>query len=193
MPRAKQFEEQEVLEKAMHLFWKSGYHATTIQQLVNQLGINRASMYQTFGGKDELFQRALQRYTDQRAQQIQEVFDKETSVVAGFRRLFGDMANQLATDQGQRGCFVVNTATELLPDHEGIKEFMRYIQECEVDLYREQIERGIRNGEIEPSKDSSGLATYLLTMHGGMKVIAKVDRDLTALMGVVDQTMKIFD
>ena len=49
------FNEDEVLIKAMELFWNKGYHATSIQDLVSNLGINRASLYDTFGGKKELF------------------------------------------------------------------------------------------------------------------------------------------
>ena len=54
MPRVKQFNEDEVLNKAMELFWKKGYNATSMQDIVDYLGINRASLYSTFGGKKNL-------------------------------------------------------------------------------------------------------------------------------------------
>ena len=59
MPRTKQFNEEEILKKAMELFWEKGFHATSIQDLVAHLGINRASLYDTFGGKEELFKKAF--------------------------------------------------------------------------------------------------------------------------------------
>ena len=59
MARKKQFEEHEILTKATDLFWKQGFHATSIQDLVNHLKINRASLYDTFGGKEELFNKAF--------------------------------------------------------------------------------------------------------------------------------------
>ena len=62
MPRTKQFDEKEVLKNAMELFWEKGFHATSIQDLVSHLGINRASLYDTYGGKDELFNTAFETY-----------------------------------------------------------------------------------------------------------------------------------
>ena len=58
MPRTKLFDEEEVLKKAMCLFWKNGYYATSIQDLVDYLGVNRASLYDTYGGKKELLEKA---------------------------------------------------------------------------------------------------------------------------------------
>ena len=60
MPRTKNFDPAEVLEKAKNLFWEKGYYATSMQDLVDTLGINRASMYDTYGGKDQLFAKALE-------------------------------------------------------------------------------------------------------------------------------------
>jgi TetR/AcrR family transcriptional repressor of nem operon len=62
MPRVKLFDENEVLNKAMNLFWKQGYSATSIQDLVSHLGINRASLYDTYGDKEKLFFRAFEFY-----------------------------------------------------------------------------------------------------------------------------------
>ena len=62
MPRIKTFDENEVLVKAMNLFWKQGYSATSVQDLVSHLGINRASLYDTFGDKEQLFKKSFALY-----------------------------------------------------------------------------------------------------------------------------------
>ena len=62
MARIKEFDENEVLERAKLLFWKQGFHATSIQNLVDHLGISRGSIYDTFGGKNELYEKALKVY-----------------------------------------------------------------------------------------------------------------------------------
>ena len=61
MGRTKQFDHRTALDQAMELFWARGYHATSIQDLVDHLGVNRQSLYDTFGGKDELFKAVLER------------------------------------------------------------------------------------------------------------------------------------
>ena len=88
MPRVKRFNEDEVLAKAMHLFWERGYSATSIQDLVDRLGINRASLYATYGGKEELFDRAFMQYLESTGSWLEQLFNKETSVKKGFKTLF---------------------------------------------------------------------------------------------------------
>ena len=62
MPRPKSFDVDEVLDRAVDLFWVNGFAATSMADLVNHLGINRGSLYSTFGSKQELYERALERY-----------------------------------------------------------------------------------------------------------------------------------
>ena len=62
MARKKEFDEVEVLDKALDVFWKKGYSATSIQDLVDSMGINRASIYDTWGDKHNLYVESLKRY-----------------------------------------------------------------------------------------------------------------------------------
>jgi len=64
MGRTKQFNRQAALEDAMKVFWAKGFHGTSMQDLVDELGVNRQSLYDTFGGKHELFEAALERYRE---------------------------------------------------------------------------------------------------------------------------------
>ena len=78
MPRVKSFDEKEVLDKAIHLFWKQGYTATSIQDLVTHLGINRASLYDTFGDKEELFKKAFEQYRKTSFDGLTQFFEKSS-------------------------------------------------------------------------------------------------------------------
>ena len=118
MPRVKQFDEQQVLEKAMELFWKLGYNGTSIQDLVSNLGINRASLYDTYGGKDALFEKTFEHYLQKNAQMARSILAAKPSVKEGFRHLFQIIIEQLINDPEKKGCFVVNTTTELVPNDE---------------------------------------------------------------------------
>ena len=93
MPRVKLFDEKEVLTKAMDLFWKQGYAATSIQDLVAYLGINRASMYDTFGGKEALFSMAFEQYIEKVHTKLYNFFATQPNIKVGFRTL---LKNSLA-------------------------------------------------------------------------------------------------
>ena len=64
MARHKEFEREVVLEKAMATFWRYGYEGTSVQTLVENMGINRGSIYDTFGDKRSLFLAAIQHYNE---------------------------------------------------------------------------------------------------------------------------------
>ncbi|MEL7252341.1 MAG: helix-turn-helix domain-containing protein [Bacteroidota bacterium] len=116
MPRTKQFDEQVVLERAVELFWKQGYHSTSMQNLVDHLGINRASMYTTFGDKKQLFLRAIQHYRKVNAQGMASLLKDEPDVRIGLRRILELAVTEATADADRKGCFVVNTTTELIPN-----------------------------------------------------------------------------
>ena len=115
MPRVKQFREEEVLEKAMELFWKKGFHATSMQDLVSHLGINRASIYDTFGGKQALFDKAFQAYREKSFQTTVDFFNEFDSVKEAFYSYMEKSIMRTLNDPDKKGCFLVNTATAQIP------------------------------------------------------------------------------
>src|SRR6476619_2099117 len=88
MARNKEYDENEVLRKAMELFWKQGYEKTTMQDLVTHMGIHRRSMYDTFGDKHMLFMKALERYSEIIETKIETQVKTLDSVKQAIRRLF---------------------------------------------------------------------------------------------------------
>ena len=124
MPKVKQFDEKKVLEEAMNLFWKKGYHATSIQDLVSNLGINRSSIYDTYGGKKELFDQSFELYRTEGMAGLAAFFKKQTSVKGGLQKLFESSIKESLSDSDKKGCFVVNTTTELIPGDEAIQTIL---------------------------------------------------------------------
>ena len=120
MPRVKLFDESEVLTKAMNLFWKQGYAATSVQDLVSHLGINRASLYDTFGDKEQLFKKSFELYRKNNIEGLKQFFDTQNNVREGFARLFENAIEEAINDEDRKGCFVVNTTTELVPNDDSI-------------------------------------------------------------------------
>src|SRR5207237_6339181 len=88
MARQKEFDRDEVLHKAMEVFWARGYEGSSIQDLVKHMGINRQSIYDTFGDKHTLFLEALDLYRDIQSRKVFEVLERPGSMKKNLRRLF---------------------------------------------------------------------------------------------------------
>ncbi|MEM8763117.1 MAG: TetR/AcrR family transcriptional regulator [Bacteroidota bacterium] len=193
MPRTKQFDEKEVLENAMELFWEKGFHATSIQDLVSHLGINRASLYDTYGGKDELFNTAFETYRQQAGNFLKSVFEKEPSVKEGFRSLFYQAVDEGVLDCSRKGCFVVNTTTEMVPGDETLQKVIEGHVKKISQVFADQIQRGIDNGELSSSKNPEEIGMMLLTFYNGLRVIGKVSTDADSLKNMVETTLSVLD
>lgn len=193
MPRVKLFKEEEVLQKAMELFWKKGFAATSIQHLVDFLGINRASLYDTFGGKEALFYRAFQQYRLSKLEYLKRFFDQYEDIKVAFRALFETAINDSVCDCDRKGCFVVNTTTELVPGDEEILKMLQENKKALESLFYEVLKRGEKKGQLSPGKDLMALAATLFTFHNGLNVVSKLDTDREDLGASVSTILLLLD
>ena len=182
MPRVKRFDEQEVLERAMELFWKKGFAATSIQDLVAHLGINWASLYSTFGDKEQLFKRVLEHYKGVGTRGIRQFFTSQPNVKQGFKQLFEQAIEESVNDVDRKGCFVVNTATELIPGDTHILSTLED-NKCTFEaVFYDYLKSGQEAGQFETDQDLRALANLLFTFYNGLKVVAKIQPDRLALL-----------
>lgn len=193
MPRTKQFCEEETLKKAVELFWQKGFHATSMQDLVCHLGINRASLYDTYGGKEELFDKAFAHYRRSASEWLEELFKSESSVKLGFKKLFTIAIKEATTDQCRKGCFVVNTSTEFIPGNAKIEEVLLEHKDYIEKLFSSYVQQGIDNGEIATTKNAQELGLMLYTLYNGIRVVSKVDTDPKKLQKVANAGLSVLD
>src|SRR5262245_46357366 len=113
--RTKEFDVDEALRDALDLFWERGYEATSMADLVERLGIGRASIYGTFGGKRDLYLKALDRYLDLCDHTLLRELPQPGPVLPAVRAVVRRYATEASGNDGRHGCFVVNTAVELAP------------------------------------------------------------------------------
>src|SRR6185503_2842523 len=121
MVRTKQFDKHTALDEAMELFWQRGYHATSIQDLVDHLGVNRQSLYDTYGGKEQLFLAALERYREIQAAPVRRLLERDGPVREILRDLFRSFVDGVLSEDS-KGCFMVNTATEVAGNNEVVAQ-----------------------------------------------------------------------
>lgn len=193
MPRTKQFCEEETLKKAVELFWEKGFHATSMQDLVSHLGINRASLYDTYGGKEELFDKAFAHYRKSAGGWLEELFENEPSIKLGFKRLFETAIDEAVGDSCRKGCFVVNTTTELVPGNTKIENILLEHKDYIEKLFSGYVQKGMDKGEVTSSKTAEELGLMLYTLYNGIRVISKVDTNKEKLQKVVKAGLSILD
>ena len=193
MPRVKQFDQQETLEKAMNLFWTKGYHATSIQDLVDHLGINRASLYDTYGGKKQLFEKALDHYMSVNQKQIQSLLDKERSAKEVIKELLEKAVREALTDKNRKGCFVVNATTELAACDAEINKRVLHNQRQFVDLFQSLIVKGQVEGEIPSEKAPRALALSMFVIFSGLRVVGKAYLSREDMKSIVAPVLSILD
>ncbi len=193
MPRVKQFDEKEVLEKAMELFWKQGFHATSMQDLVSYLGINRASLYDTFGGKQQLFGKALDHYIQTHGIQSQQLLQGKESVKKVILTLLSNAIQEAISDKEGKGCFVVNTTTELANCDPNIKEKVVYNQKRFLETFERLLKEGQRKGEINSDKDPRALAVSLFIIFSGLRVVGKAYWTAEDLKKIIAPVLSMLD
>lgn len=167
MSRKKQYNEDEVVEKAMHLFWKNGYETTSMQMLEKQMGINKFSIYASFGNKHGLFLETIKCYKA-KTKSLFENFKNATNGVADIKQFFHD---SVAGNQ-QSGCLVTNTYNEFAEsDDQIITEQMNLFMDNLKQLFIEKL-------RMDTTKDEDTIlkqANYLLLAKHGLAAAARVN------------------
>ncbi len=190
MPRSKQFDTDVALTAAMELFWRKGYEATSVSDLVQHLGIGKASLYATFGSKHELYVLALDRYlAGGRGPSDEQVLTEAESPLAGVRALLERYAAASPADQ-PRGCLMVNATVESPPEDTEVTRRLDARRDRLEGQLVTALDRARALGELPPSADPRALARFLTVLLNGMKVLSRAgDREGPRLAGAVDVAM----
>jgi len=191
MPRVKLFDKDDVLKKAMLLFWDKGYHATSIQDLVTALGINRGSLYDTFGGKKNLFEQALALYCNHNIKITREFLQSEESVKLAIKKLFQVFIDDSVEDK--KGCFVVNTTTELSCEDDIINAALLHNKDNFEAMFCECLKKGQESGEISQDKDIKSLSYMIYVLFSGIRVVARLEKDNQRLHKLSNVVLSLLD
>jgi len=170
MARIKEFDPDVALRAALDLFWRQGYDATSVQDLVDHLGVNRASIYATFGSKDALYLRALERYSqDLGVRYIDQL--SGPGPLAAVRALMAAIALEAVEDPDRKGCLITNTAVEC-PAVEGAEALVDRGFNGLQAMLAGALVRAQDEGELGADKDPQALARFLVTFMQGLRVMA---------------------
>ena len=187
MPRKKQFEIDEALTKAMREFWGRGYHPTSMQDLVDCMGIGRGSIYDTFGSKRGLFMRALDHYIGIFSATFQETVAAASSPSESILNIFEFAIAALVVEGSRDGCFIINTAVELAAHDDEIAEVISGIFRQTEQAFRALIEQGQENGDVPRSVDAVQTARSLLSLYIGLRILTRSNPEEPVLRAIKSQ------
>lgn len=193
MARPKEFVEEDVLQKATEVFWKKGFNGASMQDLVEAMGINRASLYDTFGDKQHLYLSCLGQYQDYNRRQFTEVMARSFSARERVRSMLMGLVDEAVNDSDRKGCFLTNAALERASEDPATQQVVcRNLRAMEEEL-RDIIASGQQSGELNSDLSAPTLGQYFTTLISGLRVRGKINPDRVTLEAMVDLSLRVLD
>lgn len=183
--RPRQFENEEALGKAVEVFWAKGYESTSVQDLLDAMGINRGSMYSAFGDKHALFVQSLIHYRERMFVRLNGMLNSPGSPVGNIENVLRSIT-KAACGPECRGCLLTNATVESAPHDpavaEAIGDFINSVEKA----FRRTLERASELGELKPDVDIRATARFLTGIMNGLMVLGKARAGQGTLDDIVD-------
>src|SRR5438067_1341968 len=173
MARNKDFDEDQLLNKAMDLFWNKGYHPTSTQDLVDGLGISRSSIYNTYTDKKTPFTKALQQYQAKNTGAALTLLNDAGDAEEAIKQILYGVIRESEEDTLAKGCFMVNTAIELSPHDKDIAALVANNNQSVEDALTKIIEKGQREGQFNTHLHPKAAARFIFGTIAGLRVYAR--------------------
>lgn len=194
MPRGRprEFDTDVAVERAMGVFWSSGYHGTSLPDLLEATKLSRGSLYAAFGDKHGLFLRALDRYIDDALVRLDTELDPRENALAGLRTCLAGYVDRTSGIAGRRGCLVVATAMELAAHDPAVEQRIRRFFSAMEARLTEALGRAQEAGELADGVEPAIAARLLLCLLEGMRVVGKTGSDRITSQAVVQTLIDRF-
>jgi len=171
--RPQEFNYEKVLDSATELFWRNGFESTSMSELLSATGLSKSSLYQSFGGKSELFQKCLENYSSSMTRQLLDNLSHTESGITFIEALLNSAAEEASGKLKPKGCLIMNTATEFSRKdtavlgyvEKGISEFKR--------IFSLALAKAQSKNEIPQEKDINQLSSYLVGVMSGIRAMVK--------------------
>ncbi|MHA4809001.1 TetR/AcrR family transcriptional regulator [Flavitalea flava] len=191
MARTKEFDTDDVLNKAINLFWDKGFNGCSMQDVVDGLGLSRSSIYETFGDKHQLFLEALQKYQRESIEEMRRNVDASPDVRQTLEKIFESILPDNLNAPLKKGCFMVNSAIELAPHDPEIAAIVKSNQQEVEDILSIAIKKGQKAGQIATTLDPLSIARFFFTNLAGLRVTAKSGTDRKTLEDIIKVSLSV--
>jgi AcrR family transcriptional regulator len=186
-PRA--FDPDAALEAALRVFWEKGYEGTALSDLTAAMGVNRPSIYATFGNKEALFRKALDRYAERMTNYTAEALKQPTARAVAERLMVGT-ADLLSSPGNPKGCLMVQGALACGEEADAIRKELISRRATGEAALRERFERAKIGGDLAAGADAGDWARYVMAVMHGMSVQSAGGASRGELQGVIDLSLR---
>ena len=191
MARPREFDLDDVIDKAMHVFWAKGFHATSLDDICAATQLNRSSLYSVFSDKRALFLRTIDRYGEREAAHVLEALSRPVAVGSAITTFFADLVEQMVAGRGRRGCLIGNTAIEVaVHDSEIGTSVCRNLERVET-AFRQGLAQAKARSEISEQSDIGALARYFVAGTQGLRLIGKTTSNREVLEDIAGQIVHV--
>lgn len=184
MPRPREFDEDRVVLAVRDAFWDRGYAATSMDDLLRVSGLGKGSLYGAFGDKHRLFLRVLREYDDANLRGLRERLEAAPRGVDMVREFVLGVAGDPTGAAARRGCLLANSTAELATSTPDVAAEARRSYDAITALLTEALERGQREGDVDPDADAAETARAVLAAQLGVVALGRTGMDLAELTAV---------
>jgi AcrR family transcriptional regulator len=189
--RPRGFDQDEALERAMHVFWRKGFEGSSLNDLTAAMGIQPASLYQAFGNKRALFEKALARYLAGPVAFVHDALN-EPRAYAVADHILRRTAEFLTEARSRRGCMTIQAALAGGVEGEPIRRKLIALRVKEQDALRRRFERAKSEGDLPSDADAADLAQFVTAIYQGMTVQAINGASREDLLRLSDTALRIW-
>lgn len=190
--RPRQFDQAEVVERAMHAFWTNGYNGTSLPDLLNATRMSRGSLYGAFGDKHGLFLLSLDRYIAASLARADIELNSAQGPLAGLRVFLSGYVDRTSGVSGKRGCLVVATATELVAQNADVAARIRRFFKAMENKIGLTCSKAQTLGELADDVDAAVVARLILCLVEGLRVVGKTGAERAVSQATVDALLNRF-
>jgi TetR/AcrR family transcriptional repressor of nem operon len=190
MARPREFDLDDVIDQAMHVFWAKGFHATSLDDICAATRLNRSSLYSVFNDKRALFLRTIDRYGEREAARVVEALSRPVTVDIAITTFFAELVEQMVAGRGRRGCLIGNAAVEVaVHDDEIGTSVSRNLDRVEA-AFRHALTRAKTRSELSEQADVGALARFFVAGTQGLRLIGKTTSNRQALEDIAGQIVR---
>lgn len=190
MGRPRKFDMEAALDSAVDVFYAKGYEATTVDDLTAAMGVNRPSLYATFGNKETLFLQVLNRYRDRYVPQVQEVLASKKNARQAMETFLHLTAQWHVQHSQMMGCLIANSSPDCRMDQPNIYEHIQKLHTQNEEMFFQRLQQAIDDGELPQGADIRGLAQFFNGVIQGMAVLARGQHNPDAIWSMVRFAMR---
>jgi TetR/AcrR family transcriptional repressor of nem operon len=190
VPRQREFDVDETLDRAMHLFWRKGYSDTSVRDLTEYTGVAHAGLYSAFGGKEGLFCAAVELYIKEEVDVLFADLEKSNSGRKELEALFRAAVTAIKNGTFRNGCLMTNTIIEFADVQGHLRSVIKKHIQRQTKAFEGALRRAKRQGTVSAELDPKSTAALMTTTFHGLAVLARADAPISMIESSAEAIVK---